>query len=92
MHEGETEHRRLSSIAMAEMNILSGPSTLDLSITTDPSNQDSKLVSVVVALSEGGQSLKIGNIAACGRLSWELLDSLMERLFKEYIMLGMMTS
>ena len=92
LHEGETEHRRLSSIAMAEMNILSGPSTLDLSITTDPSNQDSKLVSVVVALSEGGQSLKIGNIAACGRLSWELLDSLMERLFKEYIMLGMMTS
>jgi neuron navigator 2 len=91
--------RRLSALGMVEMNSLSGPSTLDLSITTDPSNQDSKLVSVVVELSEMKQvdgegeekrsSLKIGNIAANGKLSWELLDSLMERLFKEYVMLGM---
>jgi neuron navigator 2 len=91
-HEAEME-RRLS-LALAEMNIMSGPSTLDLSITTDPSNQDSKLVSVLVELSETEplQTIKIGNIAASGKLSWELLDSLIERLFKEYIMLGMMTS
>ena len=32
-------------------------------------------------------SIKIGTIAACGKLSWSLLDGLIERLFTEYLML-----
>ena len=34
-----------------------------------------------------GQQIKIGTIAACGKLSWKLLDGLIERLFTEYLML-----
>ena len=85
-HEAEAD-RRLS-LAMSETSVLSGPSTLDLSGTTDPSNQDSKLVAVVVELSESGlkETVRIGTVAACGKLSWELLDSLVERIFKEFVM------
>ena len=79
--------RRLS-LAMSETSVLSGPSTLDLSGTTDPNKQDSKLVSILVEISESQpvDSVKIGTIAASGKLSWELLDSLVERLFKEFVM------
>ena len=31
--------------------------------------------------------IKIGTIAASGRLSWRLLDGLVERLFSEYLIL-----
>jgi len=77
------------SITASEVSSLGGPSTLDMSGTTDPSNQDSKSVSLVVSLSQSNpeQVLKIGTIAASGKLSWKLLDSLVERLFIEYIML-----
>ena len=84
----ETEIDRRLSLALSEASVLSGPSTLDMSGTTDPSNQDSKLVSVLVELSESParESIKIGTVAASGKLSWELLDSLVERIFKEFVM------
>ena len=83
---------RRVSLAVSEGSschmISGGPSTLDLSGTTDPSNQENKHLSVELELSEsdGINSIRIGTIAASGKLSWELLDSLIERLFKEYIM------
>eukprot|EP00090_Calanus_glacialis_P010676 TRINITY_DN19122_c0_g1_i1.p1 TRINITY_DN19122_c0_g1~~TRINITY_DN19122_c0_g1_i1.p1 ORF type:complete len:1943 (-),score=331.98 TRINITY_DN19122_c0_g1_i1:185-6013(-) len=85
----ELDAEKRVSIAISETSVLGGPSTLDMSGTTDPSNQDSKSVSIVVSLSQSNpkQVLKIGTIAAGGKLSWKLLDSLVERLFMEYIML-----
>ena len=85
----ELDAEKRVSVAISETSILGGPSTLDMSGTTDPSNQDSKSVSLVVSLSPTNpkQVLKIGTIAAGGKLSWKLLDSLVERLFSEYIML-----
>ena len=32
-------------------------------------------------------NIKIGTVAASGKLSWALLDGLVERLFSEYLML-----
>ena len=32
-------------------------------------------------------NIKIGTVAASGKLSWSLLDGLVERLFSEYLML-----
>ena len=83
----DPEVERRLSLAMSETSVLSGPSTLDLSGTTDPNNSDSKIVSILVRLSESEPSkeVKVGTIAASGKLSWELLDSLVERLFKEFI-------
>ena len=34
-----------------------------------------------------GGHIQIGTIAACGRLSWSLLDGLVERLFSEFLIL-----
>ena len=84
----QQESDRRISLAVSEGSIISGPSTLDLSGTTDPSNQENKHLSVEVQLSESvnKECLRIGTIAASGKLSWELLDSLVERIFKEYIM------
>jgi len=85
----ELDAEKRVSVAISETSVLGGPSTLDMSGTTDPSNQDSKSVSLVVSLSQSNTSkvVKIGTIAAGGKLSWKLLDSLVERLFMEYIML-----
>ena len=79
---------RRVSVAVSEGNMISGPSTLDLSATTDPNKQENKHLSVELELSESEDKsrIRIGTLAASGKLSWELLDSLIERLFKEYIM------
>jgi len=83
----DPEMERRLSLAMSDTSVQSGPSNLDLSGTTDPNNSDSKLVSILVQLSEteSKEAVKVGTIAASGMLSWELLDSLVERLFKEFI-------
>ncbi|QQP48722.1 Neuron navigator 2like [Caligus rogercresseyi] len=73
--------RRLSS----HIPTLSGLSSLDLSATTDPTHKDGgKLVPVSVC----GEldNTRIGVIVVSGKSTWELLESLIQRLFKEYVM------
>ena len=42
---------------------------------------------LVIKYKCSGGVIKIGTIAASGRLSWRLLDGLVERLFSEYLIL-----
>ena len=84
MREVISEKR--TSVAMSDSSIHStAPSSLDMSGTTDPSQQDSKALAVMVLL-EAGKEVRIGTVAASGALSWALLDSLVERLLTEYFM------
>ena len=63
-----------TSVAISDSSLHStAPSSLDMSATTDPSQQDSKLLAVVVA--PGEAEVRIGTEAASGALSWALLDS-----------------
>ena len=57
-------------------------SALDLSGTVaDPTSADGgKLVAVVVG--GGGASIRIGTVSVCGKSGWDLLDSLVHRLFQ----------
>ncbi len=81
------DHRRLST-AMSETSMLSGPSSLDLSGSTDPANRDGgKLVSVTVSCGvEHRLTVTLGVVSISGKSNWELLDSLVHRLFKEFVM------
>ena len=94
------DEKRLSS-TLSEGSVLSGPSSLDMSGSTDPTNRDGgRIVSVTVASGSGGQILPgkncafretaaevmLGTISVSGKCSWDLLDSLVQRLFKEYVM------
>ena len=82
----DCEEKRLS-VTMSEVSVLSGPSSLDLSGSTDPTNKDGgKLVTVSVRRGESEGEVQLGTISVSGRCSWELLDSLVQRLFKEYVM------
>ena len=91
LNVAETEDRRLSTAtSLSDASMLSsnatkaecGPSTLDLSATTDPTNKDGgKLVTVAV-----NGTVRIGTVAVSGKSNWELLDSLVHRLFQEYVM------
>ena len=84
------DDKRLSS-TLSEGSVLSGPSSLDMSGSTDPTNRDGgRIVTVTVprAAGEGPISgeVTLGTISVSGRCSWDLLDSLVQRLFKEYVM------
>ena len=90
------DDKRLSS-TLSEGSVLSGPSSLDMSGSTDPTNRDGgRIVTVTVpraAAGEGqpggpggGGEVTLGTISVSGRCSWDLLDSLVQRLFKEYVM------
>ena len=84
--EREVSSEKRTSVAMSDSSIHStAPSSLDMSGTTDPSQQDSKALAVMVLL-EGNMEVRIGTVAASGALSWALLDSLVERLLTEYFM------
>ncbi|XP_040570046.1 uncharacterized protein sick [Lepeophtheirus salmonis] len=77
--------KRHSSHVTTDSSMFSGHSSLDLSSTTDPTHKDGgKLVSVSVC--GDGQDTRIGVIAVSGKSTWELLESLIQRLFKEYVM------
>jgi hypothetical protein len=87
--EGEDDDDKRLSVTMSEVSVLSGPSSLDLSCSTDPTNKDGgKLVTVSVSRGETGNEMEVrlGTISVSGRCSWDLLDSLVQRLFKEYVM------
>ena len=71
---------------MSESSILSGPSSLDLSATTDPTNREGGKLVPVVVLNTDKSFTRIGTISVSGRSNWDLLDSLVHRLFKEYVM------
>ena len=88
------DDKRLSS-TLSEGSVLSGPSSLDMSGSTDPTNRDGgRIVTVTVPRAAGeGQpgpggscEVTLGTISVSGRCSWDLLDSLVQRLFKEYVM------
>ena len=81
----EAEERRHSS-TLSESSILSGPSSLDLSATTDPTNRDGGKLVPVVVLNTDKSFTRVGTISVSGRSNWDLLDSLVHRLFKEYVM------
>jgi neuron navigator 2 len=82
---GNDAERRHSS-TLSETSILSGPSSLDLSATTDPTNREGgKLVPVSVLTTDKAYT-RIGTISVSGRTNWDLIDSLVHRLFKEYVM------
>jgi len=77
---------KLSTTILWQASMISGPSSLDLSASTDPTNREGgKLVRVAVALT-AGPDVDIGVIAVSGKSRWEILDSLVHRLFKEYVM------
>merc|ERR1712016_140561 len=65
---------------------MSGPSSLDLSNTTDPTNREGGKLVPVVVLNTDKSFTRIGTISVSGRSNWDLLDSLVHRLFKEYVM------
>ena len=91
------DDKRLSS-TLSEGSVLSGPSSLDMSGSTDPTNRDGgRIVTVTVPRAAGGEGqpggpggnggeVTLGTISVSGRCSWDLLDSLVQRLFKEYVM------
>merc|ERR1719322_144540 len=97
-NDGSEERRLSSATSLSDTSLRSatnaaiaaasyGPSSLDLSATTDPTNKDGgKLVSVSVINSSELDCVKIGTIAVSGKSNWDLLDSLIHRLFQEYIM------
>ena len=62
-------------------------SSLDLSGTTDPVQQDSRAVLVVLELGPGRPALPIGHVGLGGALGWQLLDGLVSRLLSEYLLL-----
>ncbi len=83
----QLEQQRRHSSTLSESSILSGPSSLDLSATTDPTNREGgKLVPVIVINRDRSFTSRIGTVSVSGRSNWELLDSLVHRLFKEYVM------
>ena len=65
---------------------MSGPSSLDLSSTTDPTNREGGKLVPVVVLNTDKSFTRIGTLSVSGRSNWDLLDSLVHRLFKEYVM------
>ena len=77
---------RRHSSTLSESSILSGPSSLDLSATTDPTNREGGKLVPVVVLNTDKSFTRIGTISVSGRSNWDLLDSLVHRLFKEYVM------
>ncbi len=83
------ESHRLS-VTASESSVLSGPSSLDLSASTDPTGRDGgKLVTVTAstgAEEEEEEEVVLGTVSVSGKSRWELLDSLVHRLFKEYVM------
>ena len=85
------DDKRLSS-TLSEGSVLSGPSSLDMSGSTDPTNRDGgRIVTVTVSRSggqirEAAEEVTLGTISVSGKCSWDLLDSLVQRLFKEYVM------
>ena len=85
------DDKRLSS-TLSEGSVLSGPSSLDMSGSTDPTNRDGgRIVTVAVPRAAGedqpgGGEVTLGTISVSGRCRWDLLDSLVQRLFKEYVM------
>ena len=97
-NDGSEDRRLSSATSLSDTSLRSashaalaaaahGPSTLDLSATTDPTNKDGgKLVSVSVVNTTPLDCVKIGTIAVSGKSNWDLLDSLIHRLFQEYVM------
>ena len=97
-NDGSEERRLSSATSLSDTSLRSatnaaiaaasyGPSSLDLSATTDPTNKDGgKLVSVSVINTSELDCVKIGTIAVSGKSNWDLLDSLIHRLFQEYVM------
>lgn len=81
----DQEDRRHSS-TLSESSICSGPSSLDLSSTTDPANKEGGKLVPVVVLNNDKSFTRIGTVSVSGRSSWDLLDSLVHRVFKEYVM------
>ena len=63
-----------------------------MSGSTDPTNRDGgRIVTVTVSRSggqirEAAEEVTLGTISVSGKCSWDLLDSLVQRLFKEYVM------
>ena len=60
--------------------------SLDLTSTTDPTNREGGKLVPVVVLNTDKTFTRIGTISVSGRSNWDLLDSLVHRLFKEYVM------
>lgn len=81
----DQEDRRHSS-TLSESSICSGPSSLDLSSTTDPANKEGGKLVPVVVLNNDKSFTRIGTVSVSGRSNWDLLDSLVHRVFKEYVM------
>ena len=84
--KGTEDSGRRHSSTLSESSILSGPSSLDLSATTDPTNREGGKLVPVVVLNTDKSFTRIGTISVSGRSNWDLLDSLVHRLFKEYVM------
>ena len=80
--QGDRRH----SSTLSESSIMSGPSSLDLSSTTDPTNREGGKLVPVVVLNTDKSFTRIGTLSVSGRSNWDLLDSLVHRLFKEYVM------
>lgn len=85
INEEESNERRHSS-TLSESSIFSGPSSLDLSATTDPTNREGGKLVPVAVFNTDKSFTRIGTISVSGRSNWDLLDSLVHRLFKEYVM------
>ena len=83
-NNGEEERRHSSTLS--ESSLCSGPSSLDLSSTTDPTNKEGGKLVPVVVLNGDKSFTRIGTVSVSGRSNWDLLDSLIHRVFKEYVM------
>ncbi len=72
------------SVAVSESSVLSGPSSLDLSASTDPTGRDGGKLVTVTAAAFGGQEEEVvlGTVAVSGKSKWDLLDSLVHRYCK----------
>ncbi|TRY75006.1 hypothetical protein TCAL_09848 [Tigriopus californicus] len=78
---------RPNSVTMSEVDsVLSGPSSLDLSGSTDPTNKEGGKLVTVSVIASTTRSIRLGVISVSGKSNWDLLDSLVHRLFKEYVM------
>ena len=84
--QGGAGSDRRNSSTLSESSIMSGPSSLDLSNTTDPTNREGGKLVPVIVLNTDKSFTRIGTISVSGRSKWDLLDSLVHRLFKEYVM------
>lgn len=82
-----SDRDRPHSVTMSEVDsVLSGPSSLDLSGSTDPTNKEGGKLVTVSVIASSTRTIRLGVISVSGKSNWDLVDSLVHRLFKEYVM------